>query len=394
MMLGCKVGIVTGGPGTGKSTLISEFLKRAKNKNIALCAPTGKAAKRIIEVTQHSAMTIHRLLGATSENDHWVFSHGPDNFLTYDTVVVDEASMIDAELCDALLKAINPHSTSVFFIGDANQLPSVGPGQVFADLINSGMIPVSRLEHVHRAAAESWVCRNAPYILNGDIDITTPAPDFRFISVSDPEVLARRIVDLVTVKMPKAGCKDIQVMSPQNGGSLGVETLNNYMQTKINPTVSGHEEDFWKVKANKGATYKLREKDLVLATQNDYNRFVFNGEIGTITKLDTAAGKMIIDFDSIDVEYDYSAALQLRLAYALTVHKCQGGQWDWVVVVCHSDHSYMWSRSLLYTAVTRAKKGVVLIGNTEGISSALENDESATRITTLKERLLEDDKKG
>lgn len=355
---------------------------------MALVAPTGKAAKRIAEVTQYEAMTVHRLLGAKpSEGDEgWHFEFGPHNLLTHDVIVCDEASMLDAETCHYLLQAVDTHRTRVFFIGDANQLPSVGPGQVFADLINSGRIPVKRLTHVHRAAAKSWVCRNAPFILNGDIDIITSCDDFRFYNIDDPERIARSVVELVTEKMPSAGVKNIQVLTPQNAGLIGVESLNKYLQSKINP-VAGRHEEFIAVRASKGTVYELRANDLVMATENDYHRFVFNGEIGTVLEVDPSTKKMEVAFDGRIVEFDAESVKTLRLAYALTVHKSQGSEWDWVVVVCHGSHDYMWSQQLLYTAVTRAKKGVVIIGDHAGLGAALVNDEPRRRMTTLARRL-------
>jgi exodeoxyribonuclease V alpha subunit len=354
---------------------------------VALCAPTGKAAKRIAEVTQYEAMTVHRLLGAKpGEVDGWRFEHGPHNLLSYDVIVCDESSMLDVETCNALLQAVNTTTSRVFFIGDADQLPSVGPGQVFADLINSGRVPVKRLTHVHRAAAQSWVCRNAPFILDGDIDITTECEDFRFYNISDPERVARVVVELVTEKMPARGVSSVQVLTPQNAGTIGVESLNNYLQSKINP-VAGREEEMWKVRASKGTVYQLRPKDLVLATENDYDRFVFNGEIGTITAVDNERNRMTVDFDGRFVEYDRESSKTLRLAYALTIHKAQGSEWDWVIVVCSGTHDYMWSQQLLYTAVTRAKKGVVIVGDHSGLGAALVNDDPRRRMTTLASRL-------
>lgn len=353
---------------------------------MALCAPTGKAAKRIAEVTEHEAFTVHRLLGGKPRGGVWQFDFNETNPLSHEIVVCDEASMLDAETCESLLAAVNVMRTRVFFIGDADQLPSVGPGQVFYDLLNSDRLPTIRLKTVHRSALKSWVCRNAPYILNGDLDIHTPAEDFRYYQIDDAEVLANNVVKLVTEKMPAAGVTNIQVLAPQNGGSLGIETLNNYLQSKINP-IDGRHDAQWRVRTGNGTTYQLRAKDRVLATENDYDRFVFNGEIGVVTDVDNERGRLSIDFDGRHVEYDRESAKTLRLAYALTVHKAQGSEWDWVVVVCHGMHDYMWSQQLLYTAVTRAKKGVVIVGNNEGLSAALSNDEPRRRMTTLADRL-------
>jgi exodeoxyribonuclease V alpha subunit len=354
---------------------------------VALCAPTGKAAKRMAEITQFQATTIHRLLGGHPVDDGWVFEFGPHNLLSYKYLICDEASMLDVEIGQHLFGAVGMN-TRVFLIGDADQLPPVGPGQVLADTIRSGVVPVSRLTHLHRAAAESWVCRNAAYILNGDIDLLTPAPDFRFYDIDDAEKIAHEVVKLVTVKMPEAGVTDVQVLTPQNAGILGVESLNLYLQSKLNPVGGRHEEHF-SVRASKGTLYNIRGGDVVMATENDYTRGVFNGEIGKVMTVDREADRMMVDFDGRNVLYDKESARQLRLAYALTVHKAQGSEWDWVVVVCHDSHEYMWSQQLLYTAVTRAKKGVVIVGNRAGVGAALINDEPKHRMTTLENRLRE-----
>lgn len=354
--------------------------------SIVMCAPTGKAAKRIAEVTGFEASTVHRLLGATGGPGGWKFEKNKDNLLTYKVVVCDESSMLDVQTTEALVDAVGS-GTRLYFVGDANQLPSVGAGQVFSDIIEGGTIPVARLEHVHRAAMESWVCRNAPQILYGDIEITQNTDDFRYYRVSDAEKLARTVVDLVHKQMPAAGipASNIQVLTPQNSGVIGVESLNNYLQSRLNPVVDP--EHTWKVRANRGTTYMLREGDRVIATVNDYERAVFNGESGTLMTIDLDKQTLDIDFDGRLVSFDKSAAQSLRLAYSLTVHKSQGSEWDWVVVVCHSAHNTMWSRQLLYTAVTRAKKGVIIIGDDRGLAEALSNDDPRNRNTTLARRL-------
>ena len=364
--------------------------------SVALAAPTGKAARRISEVTGYSAGTIHKLLGAKSDGrGGWTFDFNEKQTLSYARIIVDESSMMDVQLTEALLRAVNPNS-SLFFIGDADQLPSVGPGQVLADLIESGVVPTIRLTHIHRAAMESWVCRNAPLIINGDIDILTKCDDFRFYEIEDAEQAAKVVVDLVVNKMPAKGISNVQVLAPQNAGPIGIETLNNALQYKLNSvkTVHGVEEPVWRIRAPHGAAYYLHAGDLVLATENDYDKFIFNGEIGRITQIHQARDRdgrsrwvMEIDFDGRLVEFDRKEARKLRLAYAITIHKAQGSEWDWVVVICHSSNEYMWSRQLLYTAVTRAKKGVVLIGDKAGISAALNNDAPRQRTTTLAERL-------
>lgn len=395
LILNERIGVITGGPGTGKTTILKEALRQLPmNKQVICCAPTGKAAKRIMEVTGSPAGTVHRLLGAQREGDHWTFAYdGVRAFLPFDVVFVDESSMLDSVLAAALMRAVNPHRTRVFFIGDANQLPSVGPGQVFADLIDSGRVPVVRLDTVHRAAGESWVCENAPRILEGDID-AEPRQDFRFYQRLDPEKLLVQTVKLVTKTLPAAGVEDVQVLSPMNAGVIGVEPFNNRIQFALNPAKREYDrtpEPSWTVRANGGTEYHIRARDRVIATSNDYDLMLFNGESGTVLNIDVKNKVMTVDFDGREVELNKEQARTLRLAYALTVHKSQGSEWDWVVVVCHSTHDRMWSRQLLYTAVTRAKKGVMLVGDRAGIQIALGNNAPRHRYTSLLTRLEQHD---
>lgn len=387
MMIHSRVGIITGGPGTGKTSVLDTYIQQSGNKKVALVAPTGKAAKRISEVTQHSAMTVHRLLGAKSSKRGWVFEHHSQNMLQHDVVICDEASMLDVETASYLMDAVDTARTQVFFIGDVNQLPSVGPGQVLGDLIDSGRVEVVRLEKVHRAAQRSWVCRNAPLILDGDIDLTTACEDFRFYQVAGLEDLARTVVKLVTEAMPQKGVKDVQVLTPQNGGDIGVEQLNLYLQSALNPMVRGCEEEVVRVRASKGTLYEIRKGDRVIATENDYELAVFNGETGVVSFVDKDDEKVGIDFGDRDVVFDFTKAKTLRLAYAITIHKSQGSEHDWVIVVCHHANTYMWNRQLLYTAVTRAKQGVVIAGTLEGVEAAL-LDDTVSRRRTLLPKLL------
>lgn len=394
MMVSERCGVITGGPGTGKTTILKEALSRmkfsAKYGLVGLVAPTGKAAKRITEITNTAAFTVHRLLGAQGGPGRWEYAHNENNPLTQDVLVVDESSMLDTETAHALLKAVNTQRTRLFFMGDADQLPSVGPGRVFEDIIHSGVVPVVRLTKVHRSALESWVCRNAPLILEGDIDILGACPDFRAYKISDPVKLAKELTKLVAETMPAAGVTDIQVLSPQNGGDIGVEKLNNYLQSKINPIqkIHGEDEPSFVIRAPKGEQYAFRARDRVMATENNYEHNVFNGEIGTV--LGFESGKMQVDFDGNTVEFTKDDAASLRLAYALTVHKSQGSEWDWVVVVVHAAHHYMWNRQLLYTAVTRARKGVVLFYSNTGLGAALANNDPRVRVTTLYDRILDE----
>lgn len=395
MMLRARFGVVTGGPGTGKSTTLNVVLNRIDARNLdggsriryALAAPTGRAARRITEVTRREAVTLHRLLGYAPNIG---FPSNPDPLL-YDLVIVDEASMVDAEVAAALFRSIDTERTRVIFVGDADQLPSVGPGRVLADLVDAGA-EVVRLEVVHRAAAQSWVCRNAPLILRGETpelpNDSLALPDFRWYPCTNAERAVKVVVELTSSVMPSRGITDIQVLVPQNTGTAGVESLNIELQRRINPQtrVPDDDEKVWEAKAHE-ATYQFRVKDRVLHTYNDYELEVFNGEVGYITALTNDA--MTVSYGQREISYDATKAKELRLAYALTVHKAQGGEWDWVVVLCHSLHRYMLSRQILYTAVTRAKKGVVLVGDLRGLETALANDQPRQRVTTLSDRLAD-----
>lgn len=387
LLVSARVGVITGGPGRGKTTVLRKALERDLGTSVGLVAPTGKAAKRITEVTNRSAETIHRMLGAKGGPGQWVYEHNRQNPLLYDVVIVDEASMLGASTAGALLDAINTRRTRLFFIGDADQLPSVSAGQVFADIIDSGVVPVVCLEHVHRAALKSWVCRNAPKILDGDIDLHETADDFKFYREDDPERLVMKVVKLVTKDIPsRVGPVDVQVLSPQNGGCLGVELLNQQLQAAINPVdLSDESDEGFSVRSSHGVKYYIHKGDRVIATENDYDNGVFNGEMGSV--LGVVDGKLNVEFDGNLVKYSRSEAVGLRLSYALTVHKMQGSEAEWVVVVCHDKHG-MWSRQLLYTAVTRAKKGVIIIGNHDGVDAALSNDSPRDRNTTLLDRLV------
>lgn len=364
-----------------------------------IAAPTGKAAKRAAEVTGAATGTVHRILGATRIAGRWGFTYNESNPLPHDVVIVDEASMLDTSLAASLLRAVDSERTSVFFVGDAHQLPSVGPGQVFYDLIRSRRIPVVRLTEVHRAAQESWVCRVAPGILEGKIDLAR-CDDFLFVERSDPEAIRRQVVELVTQTMPGKGIDDVLVLSPQNGGAIGIEAFNTDIQQITNPPVTrprkrGETESDYEMLlrevssfGSKGTRYAIRAGDRVIQKSNDYQLMVFNGEVGDVIGVDDKYQVHVRYDQTREVIYPTGYENQLRLAYALTVHSAQGSQADWVVVICHSAHHYMWSRQLLYTAVTRAKKGVVIVGDRAGIETALANNDPRRRQTYLRERLL------
>jgi exodeoxyribonuclease V alpha subunit len=373
--IGCtaRFGVITGGPGTGKSTTVRAVLDRldASGEEYALAAPTGKAAKRMAEATGRDASTIHRLL-------EWRggFSYRRENPLPYDVVLVDEASMLDIELASALLTACKPE-TRVIFVGDANQLPSVGPGRVLADLVESGTVPVARLTHVHRAAQESWVCRNAPRVLAGSpLEIET-LPDFEFARIESADDVAGSVIAALE-RHPGA-----QILSPQRTTRAGVDELNARVQGALNQPNGSAE---WKV-----GDRVYRVGDRVIQTSNNYKltsrdgtEGVFNGEVGEVVAV---GDDLTVDFADRVVDYDKAGSFALDLAYALTIHKSQGSEFDWVIVVVHSSHTYMLTRQLFYTAITRAKRGVVLVGNREGIAAATAGKKPQPRNTGLIERI-------
>jgi exodeoxyribonuclease V alpha subunit len=386
MVINNNISVVTGGPGVGKTTILRHVLALLDGKSVALVAPTGKAAKRMAELTGKAASTIHRFLVPQVNNGVLSFSHHSENPVPHHHVLIDESSMLDAELAGWLFESIAPSRTSVTLIGDVNQLPSVGAGYVLGDMIDSGVVPVARLTEVHRAAQGSWVCTNAPKILVGDIDLTL-RPDFKFHVRTDRDVLLAAVAKLVAKTMPDAGVRNIQLLTPQNGGNLGVHSLNRELQPMMNPARSGlGAGDVFRVFADsEEITYDVRAGDRVIQISNDYDRMVFNGEIGRVTSISPPNGsngkRIYVDFslkvnEARSILYDEKSARDsLRLAYALTIHKSQGSEWDWIVLVCHSSHQYMWTRQLLYTAVTRAKKGVVIVGDQDGIHHALDKTE-------------------
>lgn len=406
------ISIITGGPGTGKSTCLRTLLDeidaapRAKPKPARACidcdgsgcetclwqdgwrpseygeprtryelaSATGKAARRMFETTGREARTIHRMLewGPTG------FHRNREYPLDTDLVVIDEASMVSIDLADSLFAALAA-GTRLLLVGDAAQLPSVGPGRVFGDLVDSGEVPVARLTTLHRAAQKSWICRNAPRVLAGEIPELRDVDDFQWQPAAAREDAASRIVSLVTAELPKRGIHGAQVLVPQNPGPAGVDALNQSLQFHLNPPRKG--ELAWGK-----APRELRPRDRVIQTKNDYEIGVFNGEVGVVRAVERE--RIVVDFDGRDpVAYDRGRAERLSLAYALTVHRSQGSEWPWVVVCCHSTHSFMLSRSLLYTALTRAKVGVVLVGDMPGLRHAIGNVQPIKRNTSLVERL-------
>jgi exodeoxyribonuclease V alpha subunit len=379
LVLTAPVGVVTGGPGTGKTTILKTALDRLDKLGVRclLASPTGKASMRLQEATGREAKTIHRLLGYSPRDG---FLYNKLNPLDTDLVIVDESSMIDVDLGADLLEAIDPKRTRLILVGDADQLPPVGPGRVFGDLIDSEMCPVARLDTLHRAALDSWVYRNARRIIRGEYPELAPCADFLYIEQERSEDIVPTIRKFLIEYAPVSINDDVQVLIPQRAGPAGIDKLNTDLQNALNPK---------KPNANflqREGKAELREGDRVIQTRNDYTLNVFNGEVGDVVEIDKK--QVLVQYTGrTPVSYTLDQAKALQLAYGLTVHKYQGSQAPWVLVVCHSTHYQMLTRQLLYTAVTRAQKGVVLLGNDKGLRAATEAKAPPKRNTGLVARM-------
>jgi len=373
-----KLHIITGGPGTGKSTITKAILAITEklSRNILLAAPTGRAAKRMSEITKREAFTIHSLL--KFDFTEKAFKHNRENPLACDLIVIDEASMIDTSLMYSLLKAIPDHAR-VLFVGDIHQLPSVGPGNVLKDLITSEKIPVTELTEIFRQAAGSRIITNAHRINKGefpDLSIEKKS-DFFFLKAEEPQEALEKIVELVSKRLPKFyrlnALEDIQVLTPMKRGVIGTENLNRVLQEKLN-----FQEE---VILHGGNRFGVSDK--VMQIRNDYNKEVYNGDIGRIKKIDREEQELIVNFDGRDVIYPFVDLDELVLAYATSIHKYQGSECPCVVIPVHTTHFTMLHRNLLYTAVTRGKKLVVLVGTGKAIAIAVSNDDVKKRHTGL-----------
>jgi len=379
-----KVLLLTGGPGTGKSTITKAILRITEkiSPNILLAAPTGRAAKRMSEITEKTAFTIHSLLEMDFTTGK--FKKNKDNPLSCDLIIIDEASMIDTQLMYNLLRAI-PSSARLILIGDIDQLPSVGPGNVLKDLICSEVLPVVQLKQIFRQAAGSRIITNAHLINQGEFpDIRyQPKTDFLFFDEETPEGVLNKIVDLVQNQLSKSyhfhRFDDIQVLSPMKRGIIGTENLNTVLQNVLNPSQNRL--------SRMGRSFQVGDK--VMQIRNNYQKNVFNGDIGKIVEIDLTDQVIKVVFDDKWIAYEYSEIDELLLAYAVSIHKYQGSECPCVVIPVHTSHFKMLYRNLLYTGITRGKRMVVLVGSKKAIAMAVKNEESRKRYTGLEKRLKE-----
>jgi exodeoxyribonuclease V alpha subunit len=379
-----KLIVVTGGPGVGKTTIVRAILdvmKRA-HLNVRLAAPTGRAAKRLFEATSHEATTLHRLLEYDPRKGG--FQLDAQTPLEADVVIVDEASMIDVPLGASLLSAM-PDAARLVIVGDADQLPSVGPGALLRDIIDSGVVTVVRLNEIFRQAGESRIVQNAHRILHGEMpesaDPESPRADFFVVSRREAEEAAETIRELVTVRIPRRfgfdPLRDVQVLTPMHRGPAGTTALNQLLQAALNPHGPSIEHH--------GQTFRAGDK--VLQLKNDYEREVYNGDLGVIARLSLEERRLTVRFDGRDVDYQDADLDTLTLAYATSIHKSQGSEYPAVVIPLLTAHFVMLSRNLVYTAVTRGKKLCVLVADPRALKLALGQVRREERVTRLAERL-------
>jgi exodeoxyribonuclease V alpha subunit len=384
-----KLVVLTGGPGTGKTSTMRALialLERLKMRYV-LASPTGRAAKRLSEATDAEAKTIHRLLEYSGMGAGQQFKRNRDNPLPCDVLVVDEASMLDVLLCNNLLKAIPP-AAHVLFVGDTDQLPSVGPGNVLRDLINSWAVTTVQLDRVFRQAEGSGIIDNAHRINGGEMPVLRGLNDFFFFPKPQPEPCAELVVDLVLHRIPRRFHADprraIQVLTPMHRGAAGVQELNKRLQEALNPAHGSKPERTW------GDTV-FRVGDRVMQVRNNYDLDVYNGDVGEIVAIDREAQQLQVRFEEArgarTITYDWASLDELQLAYALSIHKSQGGEYPVVVVPLLKQHRMLLQRNLLYTAITRAKQIVVLAGDQQAIALAVDNNRVVERFTGLQRRL-------
>ena len=378
-----KVFVLTGGPGTGKTTILRAviWVLEALGQRVALAAPTGRAAKRLGEAAGREAQTLHRLLEFKPGEGR--YGRDAERPLDIDAVVIDETSMLDIVLCHHLLQAV-PRHTSVLFVGDANQLPSVGPGKFLGDVLESGVVPSVRLERIFRQGDRSGIVEAAHRVNQGRLPFPGSSGsrgDFYFVETDEPEAAANAIVRICSERIPARfglnPLRDVQVLCPMNRGAVGVHQLNDRLREALNPAGT----DVTRF----GRTFRVGDR--VLQTVNNYDKDVFNGDLGWVSGVDHAAGRVAVNFEETGVDYDFSELDELQPSFAMTVHRAQGSEFPSVVVPLLTQHYPMLQRNLLYTAVTRGRRLVVVVGSRKALAMAVRNGRPGKRNSMLRVRL-------